>query len=72
MINGQQKQWVLLGVERFMMELQLIYIGKRNMICLYTFDDDIFVWKELLCYCGSLGINNLGINIKRNKGFKCH
>ena len=53
MINEQQKEWVLLGVERFIMEFQLIYIGKNIMICLYTFDDDIFVWKELLGYCGS-------------------
>ena len=43
MINGQQKEWVLLGVERFMMELQLIYIAKKIMICLHTFDDDVFV-----------------------------
>ncbi len=60
MINEQQKEWVLLGVERFIMELQLFYIAKV-MICLHTFDDDVFVWKELLCYCGSPRIDKLEI-----------
>ena len=53
MINEQQKEWVLLNVERFIMEFRLKYIGKRIMICLHTFDDDVFVWKQLPCYCGS-------------------
>ena len=32
------------------------------------------MWKELVCYCGSLGIHNLEIINKthKNKGFKCH
>ena len=43
MINEQQKEWVLLNVERIIMEFLLNYIGKRIMICLHTFDDDVFV-----------------------------
>ena len=34
------------------------------MICLHTFEDDVPMWKELVCYCGSLGIHNLDINNK--------
>ena len=55
-----------------MMELQLIYIAKKIMICLHTFDDDVFVWKELLHQCGNPGTDNLEINIKSNEVFKCH
>ena len=56
------------------MECGVIYIGKKTMICLHTFEDDVFMWKDLLCYCGSLGIDNLDINngTHRNKSFKCH
>ena len=56
------------------MEFGLIHIGKKTMICLHTFEDDVLMWKQLLCYCGSLGIDNLGINNKiyKNKCFKCH
>ena len=45
MINEQQKEWVLLGVERFIIELELIDIAERIMIFLHTFDGDVFVWK---------------------------
>ena len=62
MINLQQKEWILLNVERFNMEFGLIYIEKKIMMCLHTFEDDFFVWKELLCYCSSQGIDNLEIN----------
>ena len=40
----------------------LIYIGKMIMICLRTFEDDFFVWKKLLCYCSSQGIDHSEIN----------
>ena len=69
---NKQKEWVLLGVERFIIKLHLIYIAKKIMICLHTFDDDDFVCKELFCYCGSPRIDNLEIRNKRNKGLKCH
>jgi hypothetical protein len=46
--NQVQKEWVLLNVECFIMECGLIYIGKRTMICLHTFQDDVSRWKELL------------------------
>ena len=62
MINEQQKEWVLLNAERFIMECGLIYIEKKTMICLHTFEDDAFMWKQLLCFCGSQGIDNLKIN----------
>ena len=39
---------------------------------LHTFEDDFFVLKELRCYCGYLGIDNLEINKSKNNGFKCH
>ena len=32
--NQEQKEWVLLNVDCFIMECGLIYIGKRTMICL--------------------------------------
>ena len=37
MINQEQKEWVLLNVDRFIRECGLIYIGKKTMICLHTF-----------------------------------
>jgi hypothetical protein len=47
MINQEQKEWVLLNVDRFIMECGLIYIGKKTMICLHTFQD-VFRWIQLL------------------------
>ena len=44
------------------MKLELIYIGKKSMICLHTFEDDIYIWKRLLRCCGSLGSDDLKIN----------
>ena len=44
MINQEQKEWVLLNVECFIMECGLIYIGRKNMICLHTFQG-VFRWK---------------------------
>jgi hypothetical protein len=46
--NQVQKEWVLLNVEYFIMEYGLIHMGKRTMICLHTFQDDVSRWKELL------------------------
>ena len=37
------------------------------MICLHTFEDDLCLWKELVCYCGSLGFDNLEITNKTQK-----
>ena len=47
MINQEQKEWVLLNVECFIMVCGLIYIGKKTMICLHTFQV-VFRWKQLL------------------------
>ena len=46
-----------INVELCIMACELIYIVKRTTICLHTFEDDVFMWKELLCYCGSPGID---------------
>ena len=43
MINEQQKDWVLLNVERLSMGFGSICIGKRIMIFFHTFEDDDFV-----------------------------
>ena len=45
------------------MECGLIFIGKRTVICLHILEDDVFMWKRLLRYCGSLGSDDLEINI---------
>ena len=40
MINEQQKEWLLLNVERLSVKFGPICIGKRIMICLHIFEDD--------------------------------
>ena len=73
MVNEQQKEWVIFNVERFIMKFGLIYIEKRTMICLHFFEDDVFMWNELLSYCGPLGSDDLiSNNIYKTKGFNCH
>ena len=42
MINEQQKEWVILNVERLCMEFEVICMGKRTMICLHIFKADGF------------------------------
>ena len=68
------KEWILLNVERFIMKFGLICLKKMTMICLHTLEDDVFMRKELLCFCGTSGIDNMEINNKtyKIKGFKCH
>ena len=48
-VHNDQLRTKIVGfanVERCIMEFGLIYIGKRTMICLHTFDDDVMCGKN--------------------------
>ena len=46
MINQQEGKVEFSNVECSILECGVNYIMKRFMICLHTFEDDVFVWKE--------------------------
>ena len=62
------------NVEHCIMECGLIYIGKRTMICLHTFQDEVFCVVRVALLFWLLTIHILKTDKKsyRNKGFKCH